>query len=138
MRSKTGRNDGSVSSFPRTFEGLEGVSLTPSARSRISPVPLPAIPMVDPFCPFTHQECKKIPYPTLKGIKFILDEMAERQPLARKAAPENFVDLSLLQEIEQSGSLSSFGKTSYALSRKRIDLPPTAKRFRPNFLKKLD
>jgi len=53
---------------------------------------------------------QKIPYPTLKGIKFILDSMAETQPRARKVAPENFVDLSLLQEIEQSGFFKQLWK----------------------------
>jgi ABC-type nitrate/sulfonate/bicarbonate transport system substrate-binding protein len=53
---------------------------------------------------------QKIPYPTLKGIKFILDEMAERQPQARKTAPESFVDLSVLQEIEQSGFFKQLWK----------------------------
>ena len=53
---------------------------------------------------------QKIPYPTLKGIKFILDEMAERQPQARKAVPESFVDLSLLQEIDQSGFFTQLWK----------------------------
>ena len=51
---------------------------------------------------FYSQRVQKIPYPTLKGIKFILDSVAESQPRARKVAPESFVDLSLLQEIEQS------------------------------------
>jgi len=53
---------------------------------------------------------QKIPYPTLKGIKFILDEMAERQPQAKKFAPESFVDLSLLQEIEQTGFFTQLWK----------------------------
>ena len=53
---------------------------------------------------------QKIPYPTLKGIQFILDEMAEKQPQARKAVPESFVDLSLLQEIEQSGFFKQLWK----------------------------
>ncbi len=53
---------------------------------------------------------QKIPYPTLKGIQFILDEMAEKQPQARKATPESFVDLSLLQEIEQSGFFKQLWK----------------------------
>lgn len=56
------------------------------------------------------QRVQKIPYPTLKGIQFILDEMAERQPQARKATPENFVDLSLLQEIDQSGFFKQLWK----------------------------
>lgn len=53
---------------------------------------------------------QKIPFPTLKGIQFILDEMAERQPQARKASPESFVDLSLLQEIDQSGFFKQLWK----------------------------
>jgi len=52
---------------------------------------------------FYSPRVQKIPYPTLKGIQFILDGMAEKQPQARRAAPESFVDLSLLQEIDQSG-----------------------------------
>ena len=60
---------------------------------------------------FYSQRVQKIPYPTLKGIKFILDEMAQKQPQARKAAPESFVDLSLLQEIEQSGFFKQLWKS---------------------------
>jgi NitT/TauT family transport system substrate-binding protein len=56
------------------------------------------------------QRVQKIPFPTLKGIQFILDEMAERQPQAKKTSPESFVDLSLLQEIEQSGFLKQLWK----------------------------
>jgi hypothetical protein len=36
--------------------------------------------------------------------------MAEKQPPARKAAPENFVDLSLLQELDQSGFFKQLWK----------------------------
>ena len=59
---------------------------------------------------FYSQRLQKIPYPTLKGIKFILDSMAEAQPRARNVAPESFVDLSLLQEIEQSGFFKQLWK----------------------------
>ena len=59
--------------------------------------------LLDDAYEFFSQRLEKVPYPTLKGIKFVLDDMAERQPQARKAAPESFVDLSLLQEIDQSG-----------------------------------
>ena len=59
---------------------------------------------------FYSQRVQKIPYPTLKGIQFILDEMAQRQPQAKKATPESFVDLSVLQEIEQSGFFSQLWK----------------------------
>jgi NitT/TauT family transport system substrate-binding protein len=59
---------------------------------------------------FYSQRVQKIPYPTLKGIQFILDEMAQRQPQAKKATPESFVDLSVLQEIEQSGFFKQLWK----------------------------
>ena len=49
-------------------------------------------------------------YPTLKGIKFILDSVPESQPPARNVAPESFVDLSLLQEIEQSSFFKQLWK----------------------------
>lgn len=59
--------------------------------------------ILDEAYAFYSQRLQKIPLPTLKGIKFILDDMAEKQPRAKNVAPESLVDLSLLQEIEQSG-----------------------------------
>jgi NitT/TauT family transport system substrate-binding protein len=66
--------------------------------------------MLDDAYDFYSPRVQKIPYPTLKGIKFILDSMAESQPRARKVAPEGFVDLSLLQEIDQSGFFKQLWK----------------------------
>jgi NitT/TauT family transport system substrate-binding protein len=66
--------------------------------------------LLDDAYAFYSERLQKIPYPTLKGIQFILDGMAEKQPQARKAAPENFADLSLLQEIEQSGFFKQLWK----------------------------
>jgi len=66
--------------------------------------------LLDDAYDFHSQRLQKIPYPTLKGIQFILDEMAERQPQAKKATPESFVDLSLLQEIDQSGFFKQLWK----------------------------
>ena len=45
----------------------------------------------------------KKPYPTLKGLQFLLDQLAPQMPQARSAKPEQFVDLSLLQELEKEG-----------------------------------
>jgi hypothetical protein len=59
---------------------------------------------------FYSTRVQRIPYPTVKGIKFILDEMAEKNPQARKAAPETFVDLSVLQELDQSGFFKQLWK----------------------------
>src|SRR5262252_4408486 len=59
---------------------------------------------------FYSPRVQKIPYPTLKGIQFILDGMAEKQPRARNVAPESFVDFSLLQELDQSGFFKQLWK----------------------------
>ena len=66
--------------------------------------------MLDEAYDFYSERLQKIPYPTLKGIQFILDQMAEKHPQARKASPENFVDLSLLQELDESGFFKQLWK----------------------------
>jgi NitT/TauT family transport system substrate-binding protein len=52
----------------------------------------------------------KRPYPTLKGIQFLLDEFAAKFPQAKTAKPEQFVDLSLLQELEKEGFFAEVAK----------------------------
>jgi ABC-type nitrate/sulfonate/bicarbonate transport system substrate-binding protein len=47
---------------------------------------------------------RPLPYPTLEGIQAALDFLAEKEPKARQAQPKDFVDISLLQEIEKAGS----------------------------------
>ncbi len=46
---------------------------------------------------------KPIPYPTLDGIRATLDFIAEREPKAKQFQPTDFIDVSLLEEIEKSG-----------------------------------
>lgn len=58
---------------------------------------------------FVRRVAKK-PYPTLKGIQFLIDEVAGKLPQAKSARPEQFVDLSLLQELEKDGFFSEMGK----------------------------
>src|SRR5215472_11068132 len=52
----------------------------------------------------------KKPYPTLKGIQFMLDMLAEKMPQAKTAKPEQFVDLSFLQELEKEGFFNEMMK----------------------------
>jgi NitT/TauT family transport system substrate-binding protein len=52
----------------------------------------------------------KKPYPTFKGIQFLLDQVATQMPQAKKAKPEQFVDLSLLQELEKEGFFIELAK----------------------------
>ena len=56
----------------------------------------------------THREIalKSIPekpYPTLAGIKTILDETALRNPKAKGAKPEDFVDSSFVKKVDDEG-----------------------------------
>ena len=43
----------------------------------------------------------KKPYPTMTGIQNLIDMSAPQIPQAKSAEPEQFVDLSLLQELEK-------------------------------------
>jgi NitT/TauT family transport system substrate-binding protein len=45
----------------------------------------------------------RVPYPTIKGIQLVLDEIGLRTPKAKSLAPENFIDVSYLKELDQSG-----------------------------------
>jgi nucleoid-associated protein YgaU len=51
------------------------------------------------------------PYPTLKGIQTILREMGAKDPNARSARPEQFVDLSFIKELDSSGFIDRLQKT---------------------------
>jgi NitT/TauT family transport system substrate-binding protein len=48
---------------------------------------------------------ERIPYPTLPGIQNILNQLALRNPKAKQARPEQFVDTSLVAELDHSGFL---------------------------------
>ena len=52
----------------------------------------------------------KKPYPTLKGVQNLLDLLAPQLPQAKKAKPEQFVDLSFLQELEKEGFFDEMAK----------------------------
>jgi ABC-type nitrate/sulfonate/bicarbonate transport system substrate-binding protein len=42
-------------------------------------------------------------YPTLEGLKSILAPLAEKNPKAKTAKPEDFADLSFIEELDRSG-----------------------------------
>lgn len=52
----------------------------------------------------------KKPYPTLKGLQFLLDALAPTMPQAKTARPEQFVDLSFLQELDKEGFFNEMAK----------------------------
>jgi hypothetical protein len=43
------------------------------------------------------------PYATLPGIQTILDELAQKNPKAKNARPEEFVDMSFVKKLDDEG-----------------------------------
>ena len=49
-------------------------------------------------------------YPSLEGLKTVIDDLAERDPRAKTAKPEQFVDMSFIRELDQSGFIDGLYK----------------------------
>jgi len=49
-------------------------------------------------------------YPSLEGLKTVLDEISERDPRAKTAKPEQFADLSFIREMDQAGFIDALHK----------------------------
>jgi hypothetical protein len=50
----------------------------------------------------------EVPYPTPDGVKTMLDDLAHSNPKAASADPKNFVDTSLVKELDNSGFIKQF------------------------------
>jgi ABC-type nitrate/sulfonate/bicarbonate transport system substrate-binding protein len=50
-------------------------------------------------------------FPTLEGIKNILEPLAETDPKAKAAGPEDFVDMRFVKELEDSGFITDLYKS---------------------------
>ncbi len=59
---------------------------------------------------FANKIVPKKPYPTLKGVKALLELAAKDRPEAARAAPERFVNVSLLKELDDSGFIDGLYK----------------------------
>jgi ABC-type nitrate/sulfonate/bicarbonate transport system substrate-binding protein len=49
-------------------------------------------------------------YPTLEGLKNILESLAETDPKAKAAKPEDFVDIRFIKELDESGFVDDLYK----------------------------
>ena len=47
------------------------------------------------------------PYPTAGGIRFVLDQIAERDPRAKSVSPETFMELRFVKQLEESGFIKA-------------------------------
>jgi len=52
---------------------------------------------------FANKIVPRKPYPSIKGVKALLDLAAKDRPEAAKAAPERFINSSLVKELDDSG-----------------------------------
>ncbi len=68
------------------------------------------VDVLDATYDFFVKRVSKRPYPTLKGIQYLLDEVAPRMAQAKTAKPEQFVDFSLLQQLEKEGFFAEMAK----------------------------
>ena len=50
---------------------------------------------------------KPKPYPSLEGFKTIIKDASERIPAAKTANPKDFIDVSLLEELDRSGYIDA-------------------------------
>ena len=50
-------------------------------------------------------------YPTLEGIRKILEPLAETDPKAKAAKPEDFVDMRFVKELDESGFIDDLYKS---------------------------
>jgi NitT/TauT family transport system substrate-binding protein len=49
-------------------------------------------------------------YPSLEGLKTVIEDLAERDPRAKTVKPEQFVDFSFIRELDQSGFIDGLYK----------------------------
>jgi NitT/TauT family transport system substrate-binding protein len=62
-----------------------------------------------------YRSDEKLPpkqYPTLEGIKNILEPLAQTDPKAKGAKPEDFVDTRFIKELDESGFIDDLYKSS--------------------------
>jgi NitT/TauT family transport system substrate-binding protein len=52
---------------------------------------------------FYAPKLQRVPYPTVGGLKFVLDQVAIRDPRGKNFSPETFMDLRFVKQLEDSG-----------------------------------
>jgi LysM repeat protein len=63
------------------------------------------------------------PYPTLRGIEIMLRELAARDPKAKGAKPEDFVDLTFIKELDNSGFIDRLYRTQPLVASREAPQP---------------
>lgn len=56
---------------------------------------------------FYAPKLQRVPHATLAGLKFVLDEVAVRDPRAKNYTPETFMDTRFVKQLDDSGFIKS-------------------------------
>ena len=59
---------------------------------------------------FYAPKLASVPYPTIGGIRFVLDQVATRDPRAKNYNPETFMDLRFVKQLEESGFIKGLNR----------------------------
>jgi len=59
---------------------------------------------------FYAPKLASVPYPTIGGIRFVLDQVATRDPRAKNFAPETFMDLRFVKQLQDSGFIQGLNR----------------------------
>ena len=59
---------------------------------------------------FYAPKLASVPYPTIGGIRFVLDQVATRDPRAKSFSPETFMDLRFVKQLEDSGFIQGLNR----------------------------
>jgi hypothetical protein len=52
---------------------------------------------------YASKQYERAPYPSVEGVKTVLEFLAQENPKARTADPNSFIDNSIIKELEASG-----------------------------------
>jgi NitT/TauT family transport system substrate-binding protein len=63
------------------------------------------------------------PYPTLRGIEIMLRELSARDPKAKTAKPEHFVNLTFIKELDSSGFIDRLYKPPQVVASRELQQP---------------
>lgn len=56
---------------------------------------------------FYAPKLARVPYPTVGGMRFVLEQIATRDPKAKNVNPESFMDMRFVKQLEDSGFIRS-------------------------------
>jgi hypothetical protein len=65
---------------------------------------------------------RRTPHPDREGIQTIIDQLAKTRPQMKNLNPGDFIDPSILKEIEDSGFIKSCMETSGAVSEEKLNM----------------